>query len=224
MAGRAIVVGLLVAVICSVGIAPMQAQSASKDEPPVTIHFRDAPIREALDTLFKGTGKSYVIEPGITGMVTFSIKDTPFATALHTILKANGLTCNVESGVYVIGRKIEKPEPYTPYQPVDLPGPVSESRIVVDKISIDYADVLEIAAILSLQQVQPRYPQNFGYTPGGYGYPGGYGWPGARGVPPGYDSGYSGYGSGYPASGYSGYGPGYPGGYGRPKPWDRARQ
>ncbi len=59
----------------------------------VDVKFKDMPLEEALDILFKDTGTSYVMERGIEQLkVTAILKNVPRQSALAEVLKAAGAT------------------------------------------------------------------------------------------------------------------------------------
>src|SRR4051794_20424892 len=80
------------------------AQQPEKQLPPVTLDLRDAPIRSALEEIFKSAKVDYSIDPGVAGFVTLKITEQPFENALRLILRSAQfpLTYTKESGVYIV--------------------------------------------------------------------------------------------------------------------------
>lgn len=108
--GRA-AIGLLLAIgaVALFPAAPVQAQDASMPTKEVNITLNEAPVRTALDTLFKSAGLNYTIDPSVTGLVTVSLRAIPFDVALRSILRSAEppLAFTVEDGVYNIHPRVE---------------------------------------------------------------------------------------------------------------------
>ena len=71
---------------------------------PVTLHLRDADLRDTLVALAKLTNTSIAIDPGITGTVTLDLVNVPSDQALELILKQHGLVRVVEGRVTTVKR------------------------------------------------------------------------------------------------------------------------
>src|ERR1051325_6347813 len=76
----------------AVGFAPVvsraQAPAGTQQLPPVTLDLRDAPVRQALEQLFKNAKVQYVIDPAVQGYISsLNIKDQPFRNALNLIVR-----------------------------------------------------------------------------------------------------------------------------------------
>jgi hypothetical protein len=85
--------------------SPVHAQGvATLPTKEVNITLNQAPVRTALDTLFKSAGLNYTIDPSVTGLVTVSLRAVPFDVALRSILRSSDppLTFTVDDGVYDI--------------------------------------------------------------------------------------------------------------------------
>lgn len=84
--------------------SPVFAQDAALPTQEVNITLNQAPVRTALDTLFKSAGLNYTIDPTVTGLVTVSLRAIPFDVALRSILRASDppLSYTVEDGIYNI--------------------------------------------------------------------------------------------------------------------------
>jgi hypothetical protein len=131
------------------------SQSADKDmtEKRVNFELKDAPVRAAIDTLFKWAPNnvSYAIDQAVTGTISASLKDLTFDQALKTITRQAGLTYTKENGgtVYLIKVKKTIPDVVDPNPQVTSPEPetVTESDRKVEKIALNYADAQDIAVI-----------------------------------------------------------------------------
>ncbi|MDX1931956.1 MAG: hypothetical protein SFU56_05065, partial [Capsulimonadales bacterium] len=97
------------ACVVTIGLSALSCPTAvyaqqDRQLQPVTLDLRDAPIREALEQLFKSAKVDYSIDPGVAGFVTLKITEQPFENALRLILRSAQypLTYTRESGVYVV--------------------------------------------------------------------------------------------------------------------------
>jgi hypothetical protein len=93
----------------AVGFAPVvsraQAPAGTQQLPPVTLDLRDAPVREALEQLFKNAKVQYVIDPAVQGYISsLNIKDQPFRNALNLIVRTASppLSYSVENAIYIV--------------------------------------------------------------------------------------------------------------------------
>src|SRR5690606_9187354 len=69
-------------------------------EPPITVSFQDADIRDVLATFAEFTGRSIVPGAGVSGTVNATIRDQPWDVALQSILRAHGLAAQeLPSGI-----------------------------------------------------------------------------------------------------------------------------
>lgn len=62
-------------------------------------------MRDALATLFKGTGLNYLVTPGAlenAPVVTIKVDDVAFETALRIVVRTGGLDVRRVDGVYNI--------------------------------------------------------------------------------------------------------------------------
>lgn len=80
-------------------------ESITKKEELISLELKDTKIEDALSLLFKSTGYSFVLEPGITGNVSASFKDVNFSQTLNAILGTNNLTYRKEENIYYINKK-----------------------------------------------------------------------------------------------------------------------
>lgn len=207
--------------VALIGVLGVMSSSSSAAENKISLDLKNTSIETALASLFQGTGKNYVLAPGVTGTVTLSLRDVPFEQALQATVRSAGLTYKLEDNVYVIRPK----EPTnnnvsTNYRPPE-PTPVDTSRagqaiaellsaeIRIEKIQLNFIDAVDVATIFGGEALFSRTgSQHYGAI---YGSPYGYGMGGgAYGIPGFSLGGYSGYGgsSGYYRP-YSGYSSGY---------------
>jgi len=167
-------------------------------EQTVTVDLNNVPIGTALSQLLRGTGSSYVLDPGLADRrVTIALRNVPPDQALRATLRLSGLKFTVEDNVYIISDS--RPRAPSITGPAVAPPPKPE-RIVeaapveirVEKIPLNFVDAADIAAVLRCDVVTSRMEPlplegsmyGFGRTLGGayaipgvvprYGY-GGYG-------------------------------------------------
>lgn len=94
--------------------ASAEGEAEGKGNSSVSMELRDASLRDALDLLFKDTGASYTLAPGVSGKVTLSLNRVTLDQGLHAILQPNDLTYRKDPGdIYYITRSQETtaPEP-----------------------------------------------------------------------------------------------------------------
>jgi hypothetical protein len=112
----AALLGIALATVCIPGAAraqtggpttppdPAKADGKAPAEQKVSLDLKDAPIRDALEKLFRQTKSDYSLDNSVQGYVTLKITDQPFETALRLLItrSATPLTYTKESGVYII--------------------------------------------------------------------------------------------------------------------------
>ena len=215
------------------GFAFAFAVLAQEDNSPVSLELKDADVRSAIESLFRGRNRNYSIAQDVSGVIpSCSISGLPFDQALKSLLKSAGLVYRVENSVYMISKKPETSTAGlvdtsavalgTDTASVDTTTTVES---IIDKIPLSNTGASEILSIMQGSGVSGGYGGYSGYGGGMMGgmmggYGGGYG----GGMMGGYGGGYGGYGGGYGGygggynrgsygGGYGGYGGGY-GGYG----------
>jgi len=82
--------------------------------PRVTLHLQDATVQQAVDELFKGSGREYQLDPRASGMVTVNIDNVPFDTALRILANTAGLTVR---HVYVLNVDFQLQPPTATFSP-----------------------------------------------------------------------------------------------------------
>lgn len=105
--------------------APIAARAQDASALPtqlVSISLSNAPVRVALDALFKSANLNYTIDPSITQNVTVNLVHIPFDVALRSILRSTNppLQYTVKDGVYNISQPSQAQQsvvaPQTPQQ------------------------------------------------------------------------------------------------------------
>lgn len=77
--------------------------AASPTSGLVNVDIRNVPIKQAIDTIFEGTGLKYYVQPGVTGrIVELKLKGISFDEALTALGSAAGFTYSIQDGAYVI--------------------------------------------------------------------------------------------------------------------------
>lgn len=96
-------------VVCLIVTALAGAAFAQQQDPwqrQVTLNVTDSPARNVLDSLFRGSGINYAIDPAVTAVIhSLSIKDVPMQEALRTVCRSADLVYRVDNGVVMISTK-----------------------------------------------------------------------------------------------------------------------
>jgi hypothetical protein len=162
-----------------------QGGAASSASKIINLELKDTPIKDAIDSLFRGAGLKYYIQPGVSGkVVELKLKGVTIDQAVDAIAEAAQLTYRVEDGAYIIGpapksAQSAKPaqEPPKPREQTAMPaqqpgtGP-TEQPPAEQKGALAGATVGNNSAQVTINQ--PPTPVYYG-QPGGYGGYGGYG-------------------------------------------------
>jgi type II secretory pathway component GspD/PulD (secretin) len=89
----------------------LAADSPAVESPKISMEVKDTPLMTVIESLFKGSGKNYSIDPALSQppydkvMISATLKDVTFDEALKTITKTHGLVYRVSNGVYLITPK-----------------------------------------------------------------------------------------------------------------------
>jgi hypothetical protein len=88
----------------------------------VSVSLSNAPVRVALDALFKSAGLNYTIDPAITQSVTVNLHNVPFDVALRSILRSTNppLQYTVKDGIY----QISQPDQSLQNAPIPVSNPI----------------------------------------------------------------------------------------------------
>jgi type II secretory pathway component HofQ len=99
---------------------PAFSQDATLPTNEVNITLNQAPVRTALDTLFKSASLNYTIDPSVNGLVTVSLRAIPFDVALRSILRSADppLAYTITDGVYNVHPRVQQVEITSGTQPV----------------------------------------------------------------------------------------------------------
>lgn len=224
----------ILAVVMALGIGCAAAYAADTTG-NVSLDLKDVDVRAAIESLFRGTGKSFTIDQEVQGTIAvLVIRDAPFDTALKTLAKTAGLVYRLDNNIYLIQKKQVVPEVAAPVAQdttVEIQETTTEET-VIDKIPLSNTGASELLSMMNGQTGNGNSGYgnsgfgNSGFGGGGFGNSGGgfgggfgnsgFGGNSGYGGNSGFGGGYggsSGYGGGY--GGNSGYGGGFGGSYGR---------
>ena len=99
---------------CSLALPPVRAEAPDTAPKPVTLDFRNVPVRAALRALFQASGSpSYEVDPDVRGLASAEATAAPFETALRQIADSvqPPLDFTAEGGSYRISVKRAAPQP-----------------------------------------------------------------------------------------------------------------
>ena len=130
----------------------------------VTLRIANAPVWQALDILFRGTGLTYTVDPqvaGLQGMITVDLNGVPFEMALQIVTRNAGLGVLKEGANYKIGPMVPGTSSPVPKQMVGPPGvlevnPSGRPGAQKFDITLDKANVLE-----AMKQILEVARQNY---------------------------------------------------------------
>ncbi len=184
---------------------PLATGSDGQKEPParaeqkVSLDLQNAPIREALEKLFRQTKSDFSLDSSVQGYVTLKVTDQPLENALRLIIARASvpLTYTKESGVYFI--KPRRTRQASEVSGSLLPGetgygrtvPSSEQTLIADQngnrliagfdgsssggqridvIHLTYLDPADIAHLFNIIQI-PTFSRQMGSSGSGNGVP-----------------------------------------------------
>jgi len=133
--------------LCAIAlVAPCVGQAA--DEPPrINLEAKDMPLSQVLDTLFKGTGLSYTVDPMIGQLrVTAVLRNVGFEIALRNVTKAAGVVYRIDGETYAFS---SRPDPGGYRPTVD---PQSEAEGVVEKIPLEFVEPPDVMPVLQMDR------------------------------------------------------------------------
>jgi hypothetical protein len=198
---------------------PTPAPVAAKPAKTINIDFKDMAIRDAMDTLFRGTGLNYALTPDAAlaaPTVTVNLQDVSFDAALSILTKTNNLRVRKDrdTGVYMIEAKTADAAAVgltTGAVPAETGvTPEISTQLDIVKIPLNFAESTSLAGLL-YGQTSNRNSGGGGFGGGGLGG-GGMGGGGFGGGGGGFGGGGGGFGGG--GGGFGGGGGGFGGGGG----------
>lgn len=150
---------VLMLVLISIPIAVMAAEPVPPPKAadmPIDVQFSDTPLPAALDAMFKGSGKSYVLDPGLQQLqVTALLKNVSLNEALGQVLKAAGAAYYVDGqGVYQISAKANQqqnaPMPVPVGSDQQAAGSAVASTSPTQVIDVKYLNAGDIADVIRM--------------------------------------------------------------------------
>jgi len=148
---------------------PNAAMAIQENTPPptMTLEFRDAPLRAALEQLFANAKVDYSIDPSVQGYVNLKVTDIPFDNALKLMLRSSTvpLTYSIDNGVYIVKPRVRAEIDPEPLPVLPAQADVPQSHFHYDTIDLTYADPLDFSSLLKLKLLPVG-------TRAGYGSPG----------------------------------------------------
>ncbi len=76
-----------------------------KSDKRVTVEFKDIPILEAIETIFKESGVNYGIAPEVKGTATLKLIDVNFSDAVAALRRTNDLIIKESNGICIFAPK-----------------------------------------------------------------------------------------------------------------------
>lgn len=195
----------------TLAMAAPRAAWAQATPPNVTLDLQDAPIRAALEQIFRSAKVDFGIDPTVQGYVNLKVTDIPFENALRLILRSSTtpLTYTKEGGVYLVKPRALDTGTTQPPAPEPGAGDDVRQRANFEQIELTYVDPADLAQLLGVTILRVGVRQPIGQGGGGQG--GGFGGGGGLGGGGGFGGGGFGGGGGL---GGGGFGGGFGGGRG----------
>lgn len=210
---------LAFAVVIALSVCTVALAQNAAPQNLISLELRDTPVRTAIDSLFKGTGVNYAIEPGVTGTIpNLSLKDVTFDQALKTLTRSAGLSYRRDGDIYLISVKkaLDTTEVTQPAPTPDTELAPAETDRKVEKIALQFADAQDISGIFGGSSYTSRSASMaFGGGSGGMGGSMGGGSFGGGGFGGGSSFGGGGFGGGSSFGSSGGFGGGFGGSGGR---------
>jgi type II secretory pathway component GspD/PulD (secretin) len=140
----------------------------------VSLDLRDAPLRTALEQLFRESGLQFGIDNAVQGFVTLRIQDQPLDNALKLLLRASTvpLTYTVENGVYLVKPRVVAP--VTTLVSAPAPEPVARATRF-ETIELSHLDPADLAQLLKFNATIQYFTRMRGQQGQGVGRIGGTG-------------------------------------------------
>jgi len=174
----------LTAAVSVIPVAGAYAQAAAPAD-TVSLDLRDAPVRQALEQLFRNAGKNYSIDSNIQGYVTLKVTDQPFDTALRLLMRSSNppLTYDPTNGIYQV-RQRAVPSPYgdgmaPPSAPPSMtpeggtPGTTTKPGVLRKMAPLIYQDSAALAVMFGGSVLPVEFGRNSNSNGGGNSLGGG---------------------------------------------------
>lgn len=131
-------------------------QANQKVAPLFSVEFKDAPVRKALESLFKNANLNYVIDANVSGEVNITAKDLPFENILQLMLRSATipLTYLTQGNVWIV-KPLSQPTSVVPVSTVTPARPTSGWAT----IPVRYRTVSELSELLGGIMVLPYVPK-----------------------------------------------------------------
>ncbi len=131
--------------------APKPAFAQAATPPNVTLDLQDAPIRAALEQIFRAAKVDFGIDPSVIGYVNLKVTDIPFENALRLILRSSTtpLTYLKEGNVYLV-RPRALADTTAVVQPPELDPGTQPRRSNYEQIELTYIDPADLAQLLGI--------------------------------------------------------------------------
>jgi hypothetical protein len=112
----------------------------------ISLELKDTDVITAIDSLFKGSGKSYSIASGSVGRIPkLSISDVEFDQALKLICQTAGLSYKMDDIIYVISPKpVSQPNIVIQTPVIVKPVVIVKPKVEIEKFTLMYAGPQEI--------------------------------------------------------------------------------
>jgi hypothetical protein len=148
---------------------PAQAQDAPDTSPGIqtSVDLRDAPVRSALEQLFREAKLDFVIAPDVQGTVTMTLKDLPLEQVLKIICRSNSipLTFTKEGKRYEV--KVRKASVNTQTPEVRVPEPPATTAANYEVINLQHLDPRQLTGILgNIIMLPTAYEARYGGAQG----------------------------------------------------------
>jgi type II secretory pathway component GspD/PulD (secretin) len=152
----------LVLALCTVGALPVYAQDAGSQPSggttgstdvsvKVSVDLRDAPVRDALEQLFRNAKVDFIIAPDVRGMVTMNLTDLPLDQVLKIICRSNTmpLTFSKEGKRYEIKVRKTNVEPRGVTE-IRVPEAPDTTSAQFDVVQLRYLDPRQLQGLMNI--------------------------------------------------------------------------
>ncbi len=149
---------------------------------PISVNFRDTPLRNAVELIFQGSGVDYTVEPNVPSVpITISLKDRPLEFVLRTVVRqaaaaVPGLTFSRDGNFYSIRIRAATPPAAPPVEPEPAEDIAAQQAPQWEKISLQYVHPALVAMLFGGQVIDGSTIlaiESGGLAGGGGGFGGG---------------------------------------------------